>query len=152
MEYSLEDLQENDIFPIGIRTSMEPHQLAYQLNQKMDAIFRRKQKDIQIAEKAVFSHFEWEDTTRDIRCHILANHCWVEDNTVKNSLNLFELSPSKKVSLIPEFEMIDFFIVQEDWDQTSRFLTAFQNIAAIEMSQVIENSKHRELFNFVWTY
>ena len=152
MEYSLEDFQENDIFPIGIRTSMESHQLAYQLNQKMNAFFRRKPHDINILEQAQFSHFEWVDPQRDIRCHILANHCWVEDKTTKNSLNLLELSPSKKVSLIPEFEMIDFFIVQEDWDQTSRFLTAFQNIAAIEMSQVIENSKHRELFNFVWTY
>lgn len=152
MEYSLEDFQENDIFPIGIRTSMESHQLAYQLNQKMNAFFRRKPQDINIFEQAEFSHFEWVDPQRDIRCHILANHCWVEDKTTKNSFNSLELSPSKKVSLIPEFEMIDFFIVQEDWDQTSRFLTAFQNIAAIEMSQVIENSKHRELFNFVWTY
>lgn len=131
---------------------MESHQLAYQLNQKMNAFFRRKPQDINIFEQAEFSHFEWVDPQRDIRCHILANHCWVEDKTTKNSFNLLELSPSKKVSLIPEFEMIDFFIVQEDWDQTSRFLTAFQNIAAIEMSQVIENSKHRELFNFVWTY
>lgn len=131
---------------------MESHQLAYQLNQKMNAFFRRKPQDINIFKQAEFSHFEWVDPQRDIRCHILANHCWVEDKTTKNSFNLLELSPSKKVSLIPEFEMIDFFIVQEDWDQTSRFLTAFQNIAAIEMSQVIENSKHRELFNFVWTY
>lgn len=152
MEYSLEDFQENDIFPIGIRTSIESHQLAYQLNQKMSAFFQRKPQDIELSEEAQFSHFEWVDPQRDIRCHILANHCWVEDKTTKNSFNLLELSPSKKVSLIPEFEMIDFFIVQEDWDQTSRFLTAFQNIAAIEMSQVIENSKHRELFNFVWTY
>ena len=147
----LSDFEENEYYPIGLVTGLEIHQLAYQLNEKMGARFHRKKEDLQPDQQSYFQHFLWADDSRGLSCHLIANHCWLEQSGQdKNSLDLFELSPSKKVSLLPEFEKLDFFVVQEDWEQTHTFLQAFKQIPAIQMSQVIRDAKHRSLFQLIW--
>lgn len=151
MKLTLEDFEENELFPVGLRSSQEAHRLAYLLNHYLAAGFTRKPKDVTGNEGVFFEHFEWINPTNDTVCHLIANHCWITPKPAKNSSDLLEFSTSKKVSLVPEFEMLDFFIVQEDWDYHPDIKQAIQSIPEIELFQTISNAKQRRLFNFVLT-
>ena len=64
---------------LGINTSLEPYQLAFNLNRNSRLRLIRCKKDIFNEKKqGVFQHFEWIDPINNIVCNLLSNKFIIE--------------------------------------------------------------------------
>ena len=91
---------------LGINTSLEPYQLAFNLNRNSRLRLIRSKKDIFNEKKrGVFQHFEWIDPINNIVCNLLSNKFIIEKNQNKLNKNvLFKLPERNELYLFNEFK------------------------------------------------
>lgn len=94
---------------LGINTSLEPYQLAFNLNRNSLLRLIRSKKDIFNEKKqGVFQHFEWIDPINNIVCNLLSNKFIIEKNQNKLNKNvLFKLPERNELYLFNEFKRFD---------------------------------------------
>ena len=94
---------------LGINTSLEPYQLAFNLNRNSRLRLIRSKKDIFNEKKrGVFQHFEWIDPINNIVCNLLSNKFIIEKNQNKLNKNvLFKLPERNELYLFNEFKRFD---------------------------------------------
>lgn len=104
----LDEVIEKDHW-LGINTSLEPYQLAFNLNRNSRLRLIRSKKDIFNEKKqGVFQHFECIDPINNIVCNLLSNKFIIEKNQNKLNKNvLFKLPERNELYLFNEFKRFD---------------------------------------------
>jgi len=97
---------------IAIHSHKEAYQIAFYLNQTINAKFKRTPKDLENkAQKGSFTQFEWNDSNLDLECMLFSNKDILNQKLqTSNNLILFELPFRNEVSLITKLNKVDFFI------------------------------------------
>ncbi len=137
---------------IAIHTSLEAHQLAFFLNQRISARFCRSKKDLYNKKKKTpFIHFEWQNKDYDLNCSLFSNKNITEKNEqALNSTSLFEIPLRNEVSLITEFKTVDFFIKSTDKNTIETIITQLKNWSNISLIYVIPVDKLKTQLNLIF--
>ncbi len=137
---------------IAIHTTLEAHQLAFFLNQRISARFSRSKKDLYNKKKKTpFIHFEWQNKDYDLNCSLFSNKNITEKNEqALNSTSLFEIPLRNEVSLITEFKTVDFFIKSTDKNTIETIITQLKNWSNISLIYVIPVDKLKTQLNLIF--
>ena len=137
---------------IAIHTTLEAHQLAFFLNQRISARFCRSKKDLYNKKKKTpFIHFEWQNKDYDLNCSLFSNKNITEKNEqALNSTSLFEIPLRNEVSLITEFKTVDFFIKSTDKNTIETIITQLKNWSNISLIYVIPVDKLKTQLNLIF--
>ena len=137
---------------IAIHTSLEAHQLAFFLNQRISARFCRSKKDLYNKKKKTpFIHFEWQNKDYDLNCSLFSNKNITEKNEqALNSTSLFDIPLRNEVSLITEFKTVDFFIKSTDKNTIETIITQLKNWSNISLIYVIPVDKLKTQLNLIF--
>ena len=137
---------------IAIHTSLEAHQLAFFLNQRISARFSRSKKDLYNKKKKTpFIHFEWQNKDYDLNCSLFSNKNITEKNEQSlNSTSLFDIPLRNEVSLITEFKTVDFFIKSTDKNTIETIITQLKNWSNISLIYVIPVDKLKTQLNLIF--
>jgi hypothetical protein len=137
---------------IAIHTSLEAHQLAFFLNQRISARFCRSKKDLYNKKKKTpFIHFEWQNKDYDLNCSLFSNKNITEKNEQSlNSTSLFDIPLRNEVSLITEFKTVDFFIKSTDKNTIETIITQLKNWSNISLIYVIPVDKLKTQLNLIF--
>ena len=137
---------------IAIHTSLEAHQLAFFLNQRISARFCRSKKDLYNKKKKTpFIHFEWQNKDYDLNCSLFSNKNITEKNEQSlNSTSLFDIPLRNEVSLITEFKTADFFIKSTDKNTIETIITQLKNWSNISLIYVIPVDKLKTQLNLIF--
>jgi hypothetical protein len=137
---------------IAIHTSLEAHQLAFFLNQRISARFSRSKKDLYNKKKKTpFIHFEWQNKDYDLNCSLFSNKNITEKNEqALNSTSLFDIPLRNEVSLITEFKTVDFFIKSTDKNTIETIITQLKNWSNISLIYVIPVDKLKTQLNLIF--
>ena len=106
-----DDFYDHSYILIAIHCALEDYRLAYFLNARLHAKFKRL-PDIDLYQNHVaFSVYEWEDHKTGSVWNLLSNTSKSGIVAVKNSPTLFgDDTASKSVYLIPERKQTDYFL------------------------------------------
>lgn len=137
---------------IAIHTTLEAHQLAFFLNQRISARFSRSKKDLYNKKKKTpFIHFEWQNKDYDLNCSLFSNKNITEKNEQSlNSTSLFDIPLRNEVSLITEFKTVDFFIKSTDKNTIETIITQLKNWSNISLIYVIPVDKLKTQLNLIF--
>jgi hypothetical protein len=137
---------------IAIHTSLEAHQLAFFLNQRISARFCRSKKDLYNKKKKTpFIHFEWQNKDYDLNCSLFSNKNITEKNEQSlNSTSLFDIPLRNEVSLITEFKTADFFIKSTDKNTIETIITQLKNWSNISLIYFIPVDKIKTQLNLIF--
>ncbi|MDG1023590.1 MAG: IPExxxVDY family protein [Flavobacteriaceae bacterium] len=137
---------------IAIHTTLEAHQLAFFLNQRISARFSRSKKDLYNKKKKTpFIHFEWQNKDYDLNCSLFSNKNITEKNEqALNSTSLFDIPLRNEVSLITEFKTVDFFIKSTDKNTIETIITQLKNWSNISLIYVIPVDKLKTQLNLIF--
>lgn len=137
---------------IAIHTSLEAHQLAFFLNQRISARFCRSKKDLYNKKKKTpFIHFEWQNKDYDLNCSLFSNKNITEKNEQSlNSTSLFDIPLRNEVSLITEFKTVDFFIKSTDKNTIETIITQLKNWSNISLIYFIPVDKIKTQLNLIF--
>ena len=97
---------------VAIHSHKEAYQIAFYLNQTINAKFKRTPKDLENkAQKGSFTQFKWNDSNLDLECILFSNKAILKEKLqTSNNLVLFKLPFRNEVSLITKLNKVDFFI------------------------------------------
>ncbi|MCX7546520.1 IPExxxVDY family protein [Xanthomarina sp. F1114] len=154
---SLDDFFDDEGFTlIGIHTSLEDYRLAYLLNTKLNIRLKRKKKDLDFSNNAVYSIYEWYDEKQLNTWNLVSNICKLETVNTEISNNLF--SDSGKLTetfyLLPELKKVNFLlkISDEQMSETKRqkIVNTIQEIAQIVTAYSIETDQLKSKSNLIF--
>ena len=151
--YQLDTKNFNDNFLlVGICSSKEDHQIAFQLNQILDSSFYRSKQDLDFPNKNVFfSRFIWEKETEGVIAEIFSNKFQkVLSTKEKLSYTLFDTPNRKEVYLLNEFKQLDFIIKMNDRITLNKIRSALQKLSNISLHFTIENDKIQNRLHLIF--
>lgn len=131
---SLDDfLEEDDYALIGIHCVIEDYRLAFLINQILDITLKRRDKDVtNPSVKSNYPIFEWFDQKQLMTYHLVANVCKVQNNNIKEDLNLLFEADNLGANiyyLLPEYKKVNYFL---------KIKTEFNNKEKIILNKILK--------------
>ena len=151
--YQLETKNFNDNFLlVGICSSKEDHQIAFQLNQILDSSFYRSKQDLDFPNTNVFfSRFIWEKETEGVIAEIFSNKFQkVLSTKEKLSYTLFDTPNRKEVYLLTEFKQLDFIIKVNDRITLNKIRSALKKLSNIALNFTIEDDTIQKQLHLIF--
>ena len=94
---------------IAIHCNLDDFSLAYFLNKNLNANFKRLNEGL-IFKNLTFEIFNWKSIKDSIDCSLISNQNFIDSEIMFDSNSLFNLSGTKKVSLISSLPNLNFII------------------------------------------
>lgn len=104
---------DQDCFLVALHTGIEDYTLAYTLNKTLKTRFTRCKKDLEVANNAAVSVFEWENEQDKCYWTLMGNKVDAENENKAQDL-FSNLKTKQKKYLIPELKEVDYFLKIED--------------------------------------
>jgi hypothetical protein len=135
---------------IAIHTHKEAYQIAFYLNQTLDAKLKRTLKDLE-NKKGSFIQFEWIDTSLDLKCVLFSNkHVLEHELQNTNNLALFELPMRNEVYLIPKLKKVDFFIKSTNNQSLGTIELMLKNWTEVSLTYRVAMEKFINQLNLIF--
>lgn len=118
---NLDDYAENNFALLAFYTSLEPFQIAFQINKELNLSLKRSEKDLDFNfVEASFPYFVYEAVKTHCHWSLIANKCLTERPFMNSSGSLFSTHGFKEEVLkflIPEKKNIDYFLKVKGIDE-----------------------------------
>ena len=136
---------------IAIHSSIEAYQIAFFLNQRPAANFKRVD-DIAFQDTpASFLMYEWENPLLDVTTTLFSNKAIHEQSPSKiNNSTLFELPLRNEVPLFPKFKQVDFFIKSQDLHTIDMLLKPLNTWKSTSMVYKMPEEKIKNRLNLIF--
>ena len=133
---------------IAIHTSLDDFSVAFILNKNLKANFKRVRETLKY-NNSTFEIFDWENLKEGIHCSLISNKSFIDFGIKNESNSLFNLSETKKVSLVNSLSNVDYLLKIKkglDVNHTIKFLN---KIPQLILSYIVEDEKVKSNFNLI---
>jgi hypothetical protein len=133
---------------IAVHCDLDDFSLAYVLNKNLRANFKRIKKSLNF-NNSTFEIFHWESIKKGVSCSLVSNKNFVDSKINIDPSFLFNLSETKKVSLINSLPNVDYLIKVKQGLEINKTIKLLNEIPQLILSYIIENKEIKSNFNLI---
>ena len=133
---------------IAVHCDLDDFSLAYILNKNLKANFKRIKKSLNF-NNSTFEIFHWESEKKGVSCSLVSNRNFINSEIKIEPSSLFNLSETKKVSLINSLPNVDYLIKIRQGLEINNTIKILNKIPQLILSYIIENKEIKSNFNLI---
>ena len=141
-----EIVEEYDL--IAIHTSLDDFSVAFVLNKNLRANFKRVKESLRY-KNSTFEMFHWKNLKEGVNCSLISNKNFVDSEIKNESNSLFNLSETKKVSLIDSLSNVDYLLKIKEGIDIEQTIKILNNLPQLILSYVVDNKEVKSNFNLI---
>jgi len=134
---------------IAIHTSLDDFSLAYVLNKNLGANFKRVKENLNY-NNSTFEIFHWENIKDGVNCSLISNKNFIESEIKIESNSLFNLSETKKVSLINSLSDADYLIKIKQGLDLNHIMKVLNKLPQVILTYIVDNEEVKSKFNLIF--
>ena len=147
-KYFLIDEIVEEYFLIAVHTSLPDYSMAFILNKNLRANFTRDEKII-LYKNATFEIFQWENLIKGINCSLISNKKFIDFRSDIKTNSLFNLSETKKVSLLDSLPNVDYLIKTKHGLDINHTIKTLNKLPQLVLSYIVDNTIVKSNFNLI---
>jgi hypothetical protein len=141
-----EIVEEYDL--IAIHTSLDDFSVAFVLNKNLRANFKRVKESLRY-KNSTFEMFHWKNLKEGVNCSLISNKNFVDSGIKNESNSLFNLSETKKVSLINSLSNVDYLLKIKEGIEIEQTIKILNKLPQLILSYVVDNKEVKSNFNLI---
>ena len=133
---------------IAIHSCLDDFSVAFILNKNLGANFKRVKESLTY-NNSNFEIFNWKNSKEGIHCILISNKNLIDLGIKNESDSLFNISETKKVSLINSLPNVDYLLKVKQGLDINHTIKILNKIPQLILSYIVENEKVKSNFNSI---